>query len=83
MAIFFDYSRLLGRIKEKGHTQITLGEQIGISPSTLNLKLSNKRAFRQEEIVKICGVLDIPLADIPLYFFCLKTSENGSLEKAG
>lgn len=83
MTLIFDYSRLLGKIKEKGLTQAALAKRIGLSESTFNLKLSNKRAFKQQEIVKICRVLDIALENIPLYFFCVKTSENESFEMAG
>ncbi len=83
MTLIFDYSRLLGKIKEKGLTQATLAKQVGLSESTFNLKLANKRAFKQEEIVKTCSALDVSLENIPLYFFCVKTSENGSFERAG
>ena len=83
MTLIFDYSRLLGKIKEKGLTQASLAKLVGLSESTFNLKLANKRAFKQEEIVKTCSALDVSLENIPLYFFCVKTSENGSFERAG
>lgn len=76
--LIFDYSKLVGRIREMGFTQDSLAEVVGIGASTLNLKLCNKRLFKQDEILKIVEALKISIADIPMYFFCLKTSENGS-----
>ena len=38
----FDYSKLLGRIKEFGYTQETLAGAIKMSVSTMSLKLNNK-----------------------------------------
>lgn len=65
----FDYSKLLGRIKEFGLTQKTLAKKIGTTLSTLNLKLNNKYAFSMKEIGAICKVLDIPKREIGIYFF--------------
>jgi len=74
----YDYSALLGRIKMKVGTQEKLAVLVDIHPSTLNQKLKNKSCFTQSEIKRICTVLDIPLEDIPLYFFCSATLENVS-----
>lgn len=68
----YDYSKLLGRIKEKGFTQETLAPKLGISACSLNLALNNNREFKQEELVKACETLDIPLAKIADYFFTHK-----------
>lgn len=74
-AIFYDYSKLLGKIREKGFTQVSLAEALGISETTLNLSLGNKRAFKQDEILKVCDILSIPLENVTDYFFCHKTLE--------
>ena len=74
--LIFDYSKLIGKIREMGFTQDTLAERVGIGASTMNLKLCNKRLFKQDEILRIVEALKIAIADIPIYFFCLKTSEN-------
>ncbi len=71
----YDYSKLLGRIKEKGFTQVTLARVIGVSETTLNFSLNNKRPFKQDEIVKLCTALDITLEDVEVYFFYHKTLE--------
>jgi transcriptional regulator with XRE-family HTH domain len=68
----FDYSKLLGRFREKGLTQETLAEQIGISPGSMSAKLNNKTFFKQREIIDICVALDIMFSDIGVYFFTQK-----------
>lgn len=65
----FNYSKLLGRIKECGFTQETLAKTIGINKSTLSAKLNNQNWFLASEIIAICKVLKIAHKDIPLYFF--------------
>ena len=71
----FDYSKLLGRIKEKGFTQETLAKHIGITPGVMSMKLNNQSHFKQKEIFAICDALDIPISDIGEYFFTPKVRE--------
>ena len=68
----FNYSKLLGRIKECGFTQVTLAEAIGISKATLNAKLNNQYFFTQSEIIAICKVLSIAHKEIPIYFYAVE-----------
>lgn len=68
----FDYSRLLGRIKEFGYTQESLAKETGITKATMNLKLNNKAFFTQPEIEKIRKILRITRDEIGAYFFTLK-----------
>lgn len=68
----FDYSKLLGRIKECGYTQEKLAEEIGLTKTTMSLKLNNKAFFTQPEIFKIRSILRIPDEEIVAYFFTLK-----------
>lgn len=68
----FDYSKLLGRIKECGFTQETLAKHIGIAESSMCLKLNNKAYFRQIEIISICKALKIAISEIGAYFFTIK-----------
>lgn len=65
----YNYSRLLGKMREKGLTQVNLGKIIGLSETSLNFSLNNKRDFRQDEMLKICEVLDIPIEEVDTYFF--------------
>jgi transcriptional regulator with XRE-family HTH domain len=65
----YDYSKLLGRMKEKGITQDSLAQKINLQPPTLSQKLNNKARFKQIEISRICDVLDISANEIGKYFF--------------
>ena len=65
----FDYSKLLGRMRERGFTQEKLAKYIGISESTLNSKLTNKTYFNSREIDRICEALDISNEEIGAYFY--------------
>lgn len=65
----YNYSKLLGRIKEFGLTQERLAEAIGRDKSTLTLKLGGRSAFTQREIDGICKVLNISNDEIGDYFF--------------
>ena len=67
----FNYSKLLGRMKECGFTQEQLAKAIGINKSTLSLKLNNQFSFSQEEILAICKLLNIPTIEISDYFYAI------------
>lgn len=68
----FNYSKLLGRIREFGLTQKAVAAKIGISSATFSLKLNNKARFTTSEIDAICRLLDIPKEEIGAYFFTAK-----------
>lgn len=72
----FDFSKLLGRIKEYGYTQERLAEEIGMTKTTMNLKLNGKAYFSAPEIEKIRKILCIEIGDIGVYFFAPKVQEN-------
>lgn len=65
----FDYSKLLGRIKECGYTQENLAKAIGINKATLSAKLNNKNAFTIPETANICRLLDISKYEIGEFFY--------------
>ena len=67
--IVYDYSKLLGRMREMNYTQNVLSNRIGISKASLNSKLGNKVDFKQNEITRICNVLDITPELVTVYFF--------------
>lgn len=71
----FDYSKLLGRIKECGFTQKTLAKHIGIAESSMCLKLNNKAGFGHAEIFLICEALKIAVSEIGVYFFTPKVRQ--------
>ena len=74
----FNYSKLLGRIKECGYTQETLANRVKMGSATMSNKLNNKAHFKQRDILDICDVLEIPFYSIGEYFFYNKSSENGT-----
>lgn len=67
----FDYSKLRGRIREKGKTLSDVAVAAGIAESTLIQKINNHCQFKQREIVSICSFLDIPGDQVCTYFFTL------------
>jgi DNA-binding XRE family transcriptional regulator len=67
--IVYNYSKLLGRMREKGVTQVVLAKEIGLSETSINFSLGNKRPFKQDEIASICAFLDIPISEVENYFF--------------
>lgn len=65
----YNYSKLLGRIKECGLTQERLADEIGKNKATLSAKLNGKFPFTADEMDAICVVLDVPNERIGEYFF--------------
>jgi transcriptional regulator with XRE-family HTH domain len=65
----YNYSKLLGRIKECGFTQKSLAEAIDKNKSTLSAKLNGQFSFTTKEIDDICKVLNISNDEIGDYFF--------------
>lgn len=65
----YNYSKLLGRIRECGLTQEKLAKAIEKDKSTISAKLNGQSSFTQKEIDTICKVLDISNSEIADYFF--------------
>lgn len=65
----YNYSRLLGLMREKNITQENLAEYIGISETTLNKKLNNNSQFKQNEMVSILNILGLPVSSVVPIFF--------------
>ena len=79
----FDFSKLLGRIREKNESQRSLAAALGMDKSTFNLKINNRYEFTPTEILRICDRLDIPHSQISQYFFCLKAKKKEAAPKDG
>lgn len=80
----FNYSKLLGRMKECGYTQERLAKAIGINRYTLNTKINNKFSFSQDEILAICKVLNIPVCEIGEFFYAIEvqiSEQSGSKDE--
>ena len=67
----FNYSKLLGRMRECGFTQEQLAKAIGINKATLSAKLNNRFSFTQDEILNICKLLNIHICEIGDYFYAV------------
>ena len=64
-----NYSILRGRIKEKLKNEYVLAKELKCSKATLSKKLNNETDFTQDEIEKVCRILEIDRKEIPSYFF--------------
>lgn len=56
-------AKLKARMVLEGYTQRTLAKETKIGVTPLNEKINNKRAFRCDEVDKICLVLKITEAE--------------------
>ena len=68
----YDYSKLSGRIVEKYETQAKFACAMGLSERSISLKINGKVGWKQNEILKACELLDIPVSQISIYFFTTK-----------
>ena len=74
--IFFDYSKLAGRIKEKFGSQRAFAEVMGITEATLSSKMNGYTYFNQAEIEKAVRLLDLETESTHEYFFSRKGLET-------
>lgn len=65
----YNYSKLLGLMREKGITQEELAKKIGISSTTLNKRLKNNSQFQQDEMRKILSTLGLTIEDVVPIFY--------------
>ena len=72
----FDYDKLYGKIREVFKTQEAFADAMEMSRSALNLRLTQKVEWKSSEVVKACALLNIPVNEAYLYFFCLKSLEK-------
>ena len=70
----FNYAKLEGKIKEVFGSQREYAKQMNLSERTVCLKLANKIAFTQKDIMKTVSILNLTANDIPEYFFCPESS---------
>lgn len=71
----FDYSKLIGKIKEKYNNRDDFAELIPLSSNSLSKKLNNKVPFDSIEIYKIIEILGIDASEIHMYFYTLKVEK--------
>ena len=78
--MFFDYSKLAGRIREKFGTQKAFAKKLGISEGTLSLKMTNYTYFSQAEIQKSALLLELEPGTVVDYFFTPKVKKSKQKE---
>lgn len=71
----FNYSKLRGKIREIFKTQSAFAEAMGMSTTSLSVKLNNNVEFSQKEIEKAVELLKIDKEEIPAYFFTIEVQE--------
>jgi len=59
------FSKLRGRMIEKGYTGKSVAEELGITEHALSNKLTGKSEFTLKEIIAICNLLECTVD----YFF--------------
>lgn len=64
------YSKLRGKIREVFQRQDLFAVAMGMNPTSLSFKLTNKTEWTRSEIEKACELLHIPISEAPVYFFC-------------
>ena len=62
-------NKLKGKITEHGYNIQTLAKELELSPETLGSKLNGRGFFNTKQIEKMTEILDIPVVEIPTYFF--------------
>lgn len=72
----YNYSKLLGKIKEIYDTQEKFALALGIGRVSLSQRLNGKLEFSQNEILKSCELLNIKKKDIPLFFFAEESPQQ-------
>lgn len=67
--MIFKNAKLKGRIVEKFGSQKAFADALGVTDTTVNNKLNNRRLMSQDDIASWAETLEIPLDQIGLYFF--------------
>lgn len=68
----YDYNKLRGKIIEKYGSSSAFAKAFPMSERTLSLKLTSKRSWTQNQIMRACELLDITQCEVCDYFFTPK-----------
>lgn len=63
------FALLRGAIRAKFGTQEAFADAMEMRISTLSAKLNGRSEWTKSQIKRACELLDIPLAEVHLYFF--------------
>lgn len=75
MNIEFDYSKLIGKIKENFNNRKDFAKLIPLSLNSLSKKLHNKVPFTSSEIYNMAQVLNIDPIEISIYFYTTRVEK--------
>lgn len=70
------YSKLRGKIRELYGTQDAFATAMGLNAATISAKLNGKTDWTRKEVETACALLNIPMLEMTMYFFCPKNCEN-------
>ena len=70
--IKYNYDKLRKKFKELGIKEKEVAKELGISKSTLSLKLNNRASFSQDEILKILVMINLSDSETKEYFLTQK-----------
>lgn len=73
--MIFDYSKLIGKIKEKYPKRTEFAKLIPLSANSLSKKLNNKVSFTSVEIYRIMEILEIDGKELRIYFYTPKVEK--------
>lgn len=65
----FNYEKLRGRIREKMRSDTVFAKRLGISKTSLSLRLNNQIHFSQRDIYRSMRILQISPEELGVYFF--------------
>ena len=65
----FNYEKLRRRIREKMRSDTVFAKRLGISKTSLSLRLNNQIHFSQRDIYKSMRILQISPEELGVYFF--------------
>ena len=71
-----DYTALRERMRELKLSQKEAAKLIGMDEWQLSRKLNGASGFTQEEILRLCEVMEIPPEEIGIYFFRRKEGDD-------
>jgi hypothetical protein len=67
---------LRGKIREVFFTQANFAKAINLSNASISAKLNNNIKWKQDEIERAVRALNLPMEEMPIYFFSVKGLEN-------
>lgn len=63
------FSKLIGRMAEKGFSRESVAKVLGVSTVTFRRKLNGENDWKLSEVYRLISLLEIPYEEIFDYFF--------------